>query len=451
VRADLIPGPALLIALGLWIALGPPARAHDIPNARVDRSIQVDLSPGRLDVAYEVSLSELTLAQDLRALVGPLPGLDREALFDRYGRETGPLNAKGLLVSVDGGPVDLRARGFDLSVEEHPRYLFHFEATLPARGRLSLIDTNYAASEGASRLAVRGRASIEIRGYRGPSDVEQVPLRPTWQLSDEEERATKRADVEFAGPGPRTDSPPGSGPTRPEEGRSSGPPPPPAAGRLSGLLDRGRGLPVLVLWLLAVGLGAAHAIQPGHGKTLVAAAVVAERGGRFRGVALALVTTLAHTLVVLGVAAVLWGTRSTHYLGIHRGLAQVAGFAISAIGFWRLGRHLAGYGEHREGEVAPSVAGRSTLGLGVAGGLVPCWDAIVLIVVAETLGRLALGLLLLTGFSLGMAAVLVTVGSLAARLRGFLSRGAGASTWERRLGIASGSALAAIGLLLLGS
>src|SRR6476661_2119968 len=90
-----------------------PAPGHDIPNARVDRSIQVTVHPGRLTLDYEASLSELTLTQDLRALIGTLPGADRGAWFDRYGRETGPLIAKGLIVAIDGRRYPLRYRGFD--------------------------------------------------------------------------------------------------------------------------------------------------------------------------------------------------------------------------------------------------------------------------------------------------------------------------------------------------
>src|SRR5207244_2238461 len=92
---------SLVVALAVVVAAPASAQAHDIPNARVDRSIQATITPGRLLVDYEVSLSELTLTQDLRSLVGSLPGSDREAWFERYGQVTGPLNAKGLLVTVD--------------------------------------------------------------------------------------------------------------------------------------------------------------------------------------------------------------------------------------------------------------------------------------------------------------------------------------------------------------
>ena len=148
-----------------------PAAAHDIPNARVDRSIQATLGPGRLRVDYEVSLAELTLAQDLRQLVGDLPGTDRRGWFEAYGREVGPLNAKGLLVLVDGTEVDLKATGFDLVVEGHPRYTFHLEAEVPPSGRLALNDTNYAASEGTSRLALRAVGGVAVRGDSMPTDV----------------------------------------------------------------------------------------------------------------------------------------------------------------------------------------------------------------------------------------------------------------------------------------
>ena len=431
--------PALL-ALAAWAA---EAAGHDIPNAQVDRSIQATVRPGRLEVAYEVSLAELTLTQELRALIdGPLPGSDLREWFDLYGRMTGPLDAKGLILAIDGRPVDLQFRRFDLAIEGHPRYTYHLDAPLPPRGRLRLQDTNYDSAEGTSRLALRGIEGVSVRGDDLPGDVASIPILPVWKLSDAEERRTKQVEVDFgataqapplvqvtAKPGPPRVSP------RPPEG-------------LPGLLGRGSGISPAWLGLIAFGLGAAHAIQPGHGKTLVAASVVGRRGGILRGVALAMIVTTVHVGGVLAVAAGLWLTRSSRYADIDRGLARGAGFAIAAIGLWRLGRHWAGHGEHDGPDHAGPVGDRSLLGLGVAGGLVPCWDAILLILLAEALGRLALGLALLVAFSLGMAAVLVVVGLFAARLRAAFDRGEG-SAWERRLGVASGLALAAIGMVLL--
>src|SRR5262249_51751160 len=125
--------------VALYVARGfvaSTALAHDIPNERIDRSIQATVAPGSLAIDYEVSLTELTLTQDLRRLIGSLPGADRLEWLARYGQETGPLNAKGLLVTVDGKLVGLSMKDFDLVVEEHPRYTFHLRGEIPESGRL---------------------------------------------------------------------------------------------------------------------------------------------------------------------------------------------------------------------------------------------------------------------------------------------------------------------------
>jgi nickel/cobalt transporter (NicO) family protein len=433
-----------LLLLAEWIR---PAQAHDIPNAQVDRSIQVTVRPGGLLIAYEITLSELTLTQDLRSLIGTLPGADRRDWFNEYGRIGGPLNAKGLLVSVNGRPLILRSRGFDLSVEDHVRYTFHFESDLLSRGRMAVRDTNYASGEGMSRLAVRGMGGVVIRGDDLPSDVTTIQNRRAWQLTDAEERRTRQLEVDFESEGGTTAEAPAIPPAldvqRPSRsGRS--------AEGLSQLLDSSS-VSRLGLWLIALTLGAAHAIQPGHGKTLVAAASVSGRRGWQRGgIVLTLVITLAHMSGVLAIAAALWVTRSSRYPDINLALARTAGFVIAAIGLWRLGRHLAGYGDHdQKSEAAPTDLGlRELIGLGLAGGLVPCWDAVVLILLAEAVGRLALGLALLTAFSLGMACVLVTVGVMAAELQRLIKNRDAEGVWAHWLGLFSASAITAIGLYL---
>jgi nickel/cobalt transporter (NicO) family protein len=430
----------VLTAVGLV-----PANAHDIPNAQVDRSIQATVSPGKLSISYEIDLSELTLIQDLRALTGPLPGADRREWFDQYGRVGGPLNAKGLLVTIDGRPLVLHSGDFEMSVENHVRYTFHFETDLPPRGRLAIRDTNYASGEGSSRLALRGVGGVVVRGDELPGDVTLIPLRPVWQLTDAEERRTRQLQVDIEPSGRETDATParpsiGAG----EPSRSSIP-----AERLSRLLDRSSASG-LGLWLIALTLGAAHAIQPGHGKSLVAAVSLGERGDWRRGIVLALTITLAHMGGVLAVATALWATRSSRYPDINLGLARVSGFVIAAIGIWRLGRHLGGHGEHDDDpQINPTdIGNRDLIGLGLAGGLVPCWDAVILILLAEAVGRLALGLALLAAFSLGMACVLVAVGVMAARLQGFIQSRDSEGVWVRRLGLLSAIAITAIGLYL---
>jgi nickel/cobalt transporter (NicO) family protein len=449
----------LLVGLSILPAWGATAHAHDIPNQRVDRSIQVTIGSSRLEVDYEVSLSELTLTQDLRALNGSLAGGERSSWLALYADVTGPLNAKGLAVTVDGQPIVLSGTTYKLVVEEHPRYTFHFEAVIPGQGKLSIRDHNFVSSEGTSRLAVRGRDGVKVTGDDVSGDVEQIPIRPVWQLSDEEERRTKQVDVRYATTRAPADEvvmgPAGSeratgqsidrhdliqdvGTTRPRR-----------MTRISELLDDNLKRSWVVLGLLALALGAAHAIQPGHGKTLVAAVALGPQARLYQPMLLGLATTLSHMGSVLLVALALWLTGATQVESVHTGLARGAGFVIAAVGFWRIGRYVGGHDEHEVTE--HPTAGMShleVLSLGVAGGLVPCWDAVGLVVLAAALGRLGEGVALVLAFSLGMAFVLVAVGCVAWKFKAIVFGLDGAPKWQRRLGLACGCVLSAIGLYL---
>ena len=407
----------LLIACDLTHLWTGRALAHDIPNQRVDRAIQIVVRPERLSVDYEISLSELTLTQDLRNLIGTLPGADRSAWLDEYGKVTGPLNANGLLLSIDSKPVPLVFQSYELSIEEHPRYTFHFEAKIPKQGQLFLNDSNFVASEGTSRLAARAEPGIVLNTDL-PADVQKVPIRPIWELTDEEEYRTKHAAFTF-----RTAGGPSQNvtdkrfetvsATQPinggigKDGTTTRPSAPAGAPRLASLLDKVATVPWPVIACVAALLGAVHALAPGHGKTLVSAFAL-DPGARFYQPALVgLVATLAHASSVLLIALGLWVSGTDRVESIHRGLAQTAGFMIAAIGFWRLGRYLAGFGGHSH-QAVPSrpTGGLGLLSLGVAAGIVPCWDAVGLLLLAAAVDQLKAGVELVLFFSAGMALVL---------------------------------------------
>jgi nickel/cobalt transporter (NicO) family protein len=468
----------LLLALLLVAAVAcldpPAAKAHDIPNERIDRSIQVTLSPGSIAIDYEVSLSELTLTQDLRKLIGSLPGADRQQWLDRYGQVTGPLNAKGLLVAAAGEPVTLLMRSFDVVVEDHPRYTFHMSAVIPAGGRLRVRDVNYVSSEGTSRLAIRGLAGVVVTGDSLPGIVGQIEIRPTWMLSDEEERRTKQVQVDYRAPDQT-----GAGSVSLEElaggdlhlSRPVAQQPSPAnvlslfdSRRLSALLDEKSTPSWLLLVVIAVSLGAAHAVQPGHGKTLVTAVALGPDIRFYQPALLGLTATLAHMGSVLLIALVLWFSGATRVAGVHEALTKVAGFAIGAVGLWRLGRQLGGYPEHDDPsspfvprrcvsapsrESAPSsINNRGLIALGLSGGAVPCWDAVSLLLLAAALGKLAAGVTMVLAFSAGMAIVLVVVGLLAWKLKATALGSESRSRWRKPLAVASSGILAAIGFYL---
>ena len=67
----------------------------------------------------------------------------------------------------------------------------------------------------------------------------------------------------------------------------------------------------------------------------------------------------------------------------------------------------------------------SLIALGVSGGLVPCPSALILMLSAIALGRPGFGLVLLVGFSAGLALVLTGIGMVAVYAKHLLPDGSG--------------------------
>jgi ABC-type nickel/cobalt efflux system permease component RcnA len=219
--------------------------------------------------------------------------------------------------------------------------------------------------------------------------------------------------------------------------------------RISELLDKPPGLSWFLLALIAAGLGAAHAVQPGHGKTVVTAVALSPDSQVYQAILLGLVTAMAHMTSVLLVAVGLWYTGESQVAGLHGGLSRISGFVIASAGLWRLGRYLGGHREHAPEDFHHfPTSNRGIVGLGMAIGLVPCWDAVGLLVLAAALGRLSTGVALVIAFSGGMAAVLVTIAFLAGKMKAVASQLDNSAIWQRRLGLACGLALSSIGLYL---
>ena len=242
---------------------------------------------------------------------------------------------------------------------------------------------------------------------------------------------------------------------------------------LEGLVKTQTSSPLFLLgaFLLSLVLGSLHALTPGHGKTLVAAYLVGSQGKVRDAVFLGAVVTTTHTgsVILLGLVTLLAShyilpTLITPWLEIVSGLL-VIGFGISLLvrrrseltNWLRRERkrsarfsvtkpglaispgtakvthtHTAGLlqhshphddhvghihshnaeSHHGHSRAAPmgQVTWRSLLALGVSGGLVPCPDAIAILLVAVAVNRIPFGMLLIVAFSIGLALVLIAIG-----------------------------------------
>jgi ABC-type nickel/cobalt efflux system permease component RcnA len=182
----------------------------------------------------------------------------------------------------------------------------------------------------------------------------------------------------------------------------------------------------LLAALIAAGLGALHALEPGHGKTIVAAYLVGSNGTARHALLLGTIVTICHTagVYLLG-AMTLYAQKYVLPDRIYPFLGVLSGMLIAGTGcFLFLQRYLGGEFAHSHKDIPSSaefpapgipessarISARRLLVLGVTGGMVPCPAALVVLLSAVTLHRTAFGLFLIVAFSIGLAAVLIAMG-----------------------------------------
>jgi ABC-type nickel/cobalt efflux system permease component RcnA len=253
----------------------------------------------------------------------------------------------------------------------------------------------------------------------------------------------------------------------------------PLFGRISELVRTEALTPAMFMAGLALAMvfGMAHARSPGHGKTIVAAYLIGERGTVWNAVVLGLVVTLTHTwsvfllgLLTLSASERISEERFSFWLGI------VSGIIIMVIGImlflrryatYLLARHGAASGHDHgnghshshdqnhghthviDGKGGPPPSYWSILGLGISGGIVPCPTALIVLLLAIRFGRLGYGMCLILSFSLGLALVLIALGIIVVRASGAVRRLTGEGRRLLLLSVISSSVIILLGLWII--
>jgi nickel/cobalt transporter (NicO) family protein len=190
----------------------------------------------------------------------------------------------------------------------------------------------------------------------------------------------------------------------------------------------------LLALLIAVMLGAIHALAPGHGKTIMAAQAISRGRRGLRDIlTLGLTVTVTHTLGVLVLGLLVAGGSSIVTPGLFPWLGAASGALVALTGCTLLRRalrprpadshghshghghsHSHGHGHgHGDGHGHPRVdmPRRGTvLIMGFAGGLMPSPSAIVVLLGAVALGHAWFGVLLVLAYGLGLALTLTGIG-----------------------------------------
>jgi nickel/cobalt exporter len=398
---------ACLVTLCLtWIGT---AAAHPLGNFTINRFSRIEVSGHRLYVMYVLDMAEIPTFQAGRIDAGS------------YARRI----ARGAELTVDGRRAPLVAGATALA---HPRGAGGLRTTrlevvlrgpaLDGPTAIGYRDTNYADRIGWKEIVVGKDApsrSDELRVY--PKDLLQSPLDDT--------TATATLD-----PDDGADTPPalstGATLQAPDRVADSG------FARLIGHDQLGFWV---VLGALAAALfwGAAHALSPGHGKAVVTAYLVGRRGTPWHAVLLGLIVTATHTIgvftlgfVTLALSQFIVPDQLYPWLNLASGLLVVSIGASVLVARARHARaHSHGHEHHHhhhhhDHAATPSM--RSLLAVGVSGGLLPCPSALVVLLAAISLHRIAFGLLLIVAFSAGLALSITVIGLVAVYAKRLFAR-----------------------------
>jgi nickel/cobalt exporter len=370
----------LFVVLCYLVIPAAVASAHPLGNFTINRFARIEVAGDRLYVRYVVDLAEIPTLQRVPVRIG------------------------GLRVTVDGKPAVLRITKTALA---HPRgaaglRTTRFQAILAgpvvrAGARVAVNDRNYADRIGWKEIvfgAETRSASDELRAY--PKDLLRSPLDMT------------RAAAQL---GPSHQRPPtllaGNALAAPDRIADSG---------FASLVGR-RHLSALVILgalALAVFWGAAHALSPGHGKTIVSAYLIGSRGTPWHAAVLGLITTATHTAGVFALGGVTlllsqWivPDRLYPWLDLSAGLMVVG---VGAAVLFARARHARAHHHGHEHHHHHARERRSLLAVGISGGLLPCPSALVVLLAAISLHRVAFGMLLVVAFSVGLAVAITAVG-----------------------------------------
>lgn len=189
----------------------------------------------------------------------------------------------------------------------------------------------------------------------------------------------------------------------------------------------------------AIGLGALHSLEPGHGKGVITAYLVSSRATLKDAIVLGLVSAIAHTLSIIilafaGSAAVqsIVPEQLMHWIELLSGAAiTVVGcrllyqqfnpkvVVVGSIGHHHTERDQHDH-EHHHGHhhihidnvnATPSSPSRLFI-VGFFTGLIPCPSALAILLAAISEDRIPSGMGLVAAFSAGSAIAMMTIGAL---------------------------------------
>jgi len=496
--------------------------AHPMGNFSISHYAGIRLDRGYIEIRYILDEAEIPTFQEIQR-TGIVPR-QRDPSLPAYLADQADAMKAGLRLELDGRPVTLETISSDVIFPAGAGGLptmklgFGYRASLlnfqglqaSERHELRYRDDNFRDRSGWKEIVVTAAANVGVVNASVPStdQSQQLTNYPTDLLNSPPQEL--EAVVVFSDGASvstnRTSRPTSSrtrtrestsGPTVSSTSRASASQPAPAT-RLE-LKANQQATPrnaftelmnmrelsltvVLLAAVVALGLGGLHALEPGHGKTLVAAYLVGTQGTAVHAFILGVIVTVSHTAGVFLLGAItLYAQKHIVPEQLYPWLGVISGLTISLLGIYLLLQRYLGveagqifthsHGAYRHGgsgepggdlgiasesdSVANTLTGqaisyRQLLALGITGGMVPCPAALVVLLSALALHRIGFGLFLIVAFSVGLAGVLIGTGLVVVYAGRFVSSRVQAEgpLLRRWLPMASAAAVTALGLAI---
>jgi nickel/cobalt transporter (NicO) family protein len=407
----------VLLAIGFSLLVPALASAHPLGNFSINHLDRVKVSASRVDVTYILDQAEIPTFQER--------GLYSSEVLARKRAEV----ARNLVLTVNGrrvpfafgpaqisfppgqGGLKLTRVVFPLSARvSNPRSVSLHDGTFPGRIGWKAIVSQPGDGTDVRSSAPSGDPTDGLRSY--PKDSLKSPL-----------------DVRDA----RLSVKPGNGtlvaPKAPGAGEAtthnrSG------DGFAGVFADAAAGRGVLIFFLFAAfAWGAIHALSPGHGKTMVAAYLVGTKGTAKHAIGLGATVTVTHTIGVfsLGVVTLLLSQFILPedlypWLNLASGLMVVAIGATVLRSRARKVVHEHHHDHDHDHHHHNDLTWKGLIAMGASAGLIPCPSALVVLLGAISQHQVALGLVLITMFSLGLAMTLTVLGLAVVYAQRFTNR-----------------------------
>ena len=470
--------------------------SHPLGNFSINRYSRLEPGADYLSIFYVVDMAEIPTFQEKSSIDTDEDGRISDRESASYLARKATELPQNLNVLINKQPAHLEVLSKNIIITSEPLFLptlrIELELRTPLLSSSSPIeityeDNNYSQRLGWKEIIAKAGSRMEIEESNVPEADVSNALK-----AYPEEMLNNPPDVQNA----RIVVASGSGPTAASEDRLTSTAETSRQDRFTRLIQTKDLTPrtYLIALLISLGLGAMHALSPGHGKSIVAAYLIGTRGTVRHAVFLGATVTITHTVGVFALGFItLFASRYILPETLYPWLSLVSGIIVVIIGATMIVKRIQavrnqadshhhfihahshndygdgshnnpGYGhrhhsygdhhhdnshdhhsntnltdlthshhhthndhDHGHSHLPPGAGGepvtwRSLLALGITGGILPCPSALVVLLAAISMHRVGFGMILILAFSIGLAAVLTTIGLMFVKARQLLDR-----------------------------